>query len=136
MSPRKKMTMTTAHKQALAKGRAESRSVKTYLEALQQQRPRRGRKRTPESIKKRLTAIETALADAAPLQQLQLVQERLDLTRELESLDAKADLGHLEKGFVQAAKGYAQRKGISYAAWRELGVPAEVLREAGVGRQS
>ena len=31
---------------------------------------------------------------------------------------------------------YAQRKGISYAAWRELGVPADVLKKAGISRGS
>ena len=29
---------------------------------------------------------------------------------------------------------YAERKGISYAAWRELGVPADVLKKANITR--
>ena len=40
----------------------------------------------------------------------------------------------LEDEFVDAASGYSQRKGISYTAWRELGVPASVLKRAGIGR--
>jgi hypothetical protein len=40
----------------------------------------------------------------------------------------------LEKEFVRAAKGYSERKGITYGAWREFGVPAEVLRKAGISR--
>ncbi len=44
--------MSAEHKAALAKGREEGRAVRRYLEALEEQRPRRGRKRTPESIKK------------------------------------------------------------------------------------
>ncbi|MCZ7527752.1 MAG: hypothetical protein M5U14_16060 [Acidimicrobiia bacterium] len=134
---RKQGTMTAAHKQALAEGREQSRVVRRYLEALQRHRPRRGRKRAPDSIRKRLAAIDASLAgDVAPLKELQLRQERMDLQAELANLDAKADLADLEKGFVKVAKGYAQRKGISYAAWRELGVPAEVLSRAGIGRSS
>ncbi len=30
------------------------------------------------------------------------------------------------------AKSYGERKGISYEAWRQLGVPAEVLKRAGI----
>ena len=37
--------MTAAHKDAMAAGRAEGRVVKTYLDALQEHRPRRGRRR-------------------------------------------------------------------------------------------
>ena len=43
-------------------------------------------------------------------------------------------LGLLEEDFVQAAKNYGDRKGISYAAWREAGVDAGVLRRAGIRR--
>jgi uncharacterized protein YicC (UPF0701 family) len=129
-------TMTAQHKAALAEGRSEGRAVKNYLEALQQNRPRRGRKRTPDSIKKRLAAIDAQFDDVSALQQLQLVQERMDLKRELETLNTKVDLSALETPFVKTAAQYAQRKGISYAAWRELGVPADVLKKAGISRAS
>ena len=129
-------TMSAQHKAALAEGRSEGRAVKNYLEALQQNRPRRGRRRTPESIKKRLAAIDAAYADGSALQQLQLVQERMDLQKELESMGAKVDLSALEADFVKTAGKYAQRKGISYAAWRELGVSADVLKKAGITRGS
>ena len=127
-------TMTAEHKQALADGRAEGRAVKAYLDALEQQKPRRGRKRTPDSIAKRLTAIEKQLADASSLQRLQLVQERRDLETELAGMDTTVDLTALEAGFVKVAKDYSARKGIEYASWRELGVAADVLKKAGVAR--
>jgi len=135
-APRKKTTMTAAHKRALAEGRELGRAVRRYLDALDQSRPRRGRKRTSESIKRRLDAISEQLDSASPLQRLQLVQERLDLTAELDQLDAKVDMSALERDFAKVAKDYSQRKGISYAAWRELGVPADVLKKAGIGRGS
>ena len=129
-------TMTAQHKAALAEGRSEGRAVKNYLEALQQNRPRRGRKRTPDSIKKRLTAIDAQFGEVSALQQLQLVQERMDLQRELETMSTKVDLSALETAFAKTAAQYAQRKGISYAAWRELGVSADVLKQAGISRTS
>jgi hypothetical protein len=129
-------TMTPQHKAALAEGRTEGRAVKSYLEALELNRPRRGRKRTPDSIKTRLATIDTQIDEGSALQRLQLVQERMDLQHELEQLGAKTDLSALEAAFVKTAGKYAQRKGISYAAWRELGVSAEVLKKAGISRAS
>ena len=110
MAAARKSTMTAEHKRALAQGRAEGRAVRAYLEALDQNRPRRGRPRTPASIEKRLKAVESELADAAPLHRLQLVQERMDLERELDRFDAADDLTGLERDFVKVARGYAERK--------------------------
>jgi hypothetical protein len=126
--------MSDDHKAALSQGRSESRAVREYLEALDQHRPRRGRRRTRESIEKRLATVEGELASAPPLQRLQLVQERIDLTRELDEGDSTVDLAALEDEFVKSARSYGDRKRISYAAWRELGVPAEVLARAGITR--
>jgi len=126
--------MSDSHKAALALGRDEGRSVRRYLEALEAHKPRRGRKRKPESMQKRLAAIEAQLPDADPLNRLQLVQERMDLSRQLEVVDSSVDLRALEDEFVKAAPGYSQRKGITYAAWREAGVDAGVLRRAGIRR--
>ena len=53
----------------------------------------------------------------------------MDLQRELEAMGAKVDLSALEADFVKTASKYAQRKGISYAAWRELGVPGRRAQE-------
>ena len=58
---RKKTPMSAEHKAALAKGREEGRVVRQYLEALESTKPRRGRKRTPESIRKRLATIDNQL---------------------------------------------------------------------------
>jgi hypothetical protein len=38
----------------------------------------------------------------------------------------------LAANFVAYAKSYSDRKGISYTAWRQFGVPADVLRKAGI----
>lgn len=108
--------------------------MRRYLEALEAHRPKRGRKRTAESIERRLADIEQRLEGADPLTRLQLVQERMNLREELASKSDVADLTALEEDFVAAAREYGQRKGISYSAWREAGVDAAVLKRAGVRR--
>lgn len=126
--------MSSDHKEALAVGRAEGRAIRAYLEALESNRPKRGRKRTKESITARLEALSAQLESADPLKRLQLAQEELDLTEELERMDQGTDLNELETEFVKVARSYAQRKGITYAAFREVGVSAAVLKEAGISR--
>jgi uncharacterized protein YicC (UPF0701 family) len=134
MAQRGPKNITPEHKAAMAAGRAEGRAIKTYLEALESNKPRRGRRRTPDSINARLEKIDVELVDADPMKRLSLVQERLDLLAELEQLQEPVDMSALEEQFVIAAKGYSERKGISWAAWREVGVPASVLERAGVSR--
>lgn len=137
MPPRTKKTkspMSQEHKQALALGREQGRAVRRYLEALEAHRPKRGRKRTPDSIKKRLADIESRLETADPLTRLQLVQERMNLETELASKSEAVDLTTLEADFVAAAREYGERKGITYAAWREAGVDASVLKRADIRR--
>lgn len=127
------MPMSDAHKAALAQGRRESRAIKSYLEALKSRRP--GRPVTPDSVRKRIDSIDERLAaEDDPLKQLELRQERIDAETTLKEVESKEDIDVLEKGFVDAAKPYSERKGISYTAWRQVGVPARVLKEAGIPR--
>ena len=126
--------MSDSHKAALAEGREQGRAVRRYLEALEAHKPKRGRKRTPESVQKRLAAIDQKLADADALTRLHLVQERMNLQTELSSTDNTVDLQALEDEFVGAAAPYGNRKGITYAAWRQLGVDPAVLRRANIKR--
>jgi len=128
--------MSTEHKAALAEGRNQGRAVRRYLEALEAHKPKRGRKRTTASISSRLQRIDAEIASADPLKRLQLLQERIDLTAELERAESKVDVSGLENDFVEAAAAYSARKGISYAAWRQLGVEASVLKRAGINRSS
>lgn len=126
--------LSPEHKAALAAGRTEGKIVRDYLEALRTNKPKRGRKRTPESIKARLAAIEDELQGADPLEELRLLQERRDLTKELETQGTGVDLAALEAEFVKIAKSYSERQGIAYATWRDVGVEAAVLKSAGLAR--
>src|SRR5687768_10495557 len=91
-----KRAMSDEHKQALAEGRAHSQAVRSYLEALETHKPKRGRKRTPESIAKQLAKVEAELETADAMKRLMLVQTQLDLQNELETLDSGVDLSALE----------------------------------------
>jgi hypothetical protein len=126
--------MSDSHKAALAAGRAEGRVVRDYLEALRTNKPKRGRKRTADSIKKRLIAIEKELPSADALTELKLIQEQLDLEQELLSVGNRVDLSGLQAEFIKVAKDYSERHNLSYSAWRKVGVEPSVLKAAGIGR--
>lgn len=127
------MPMSEEHKEALARGRRESRAIKAYLEALESKRP--GRPVTPETLKERIASLEEKIAaEDDPLKRVELTQQKLDAEKKLEDAEKTADIDGLEKGFVEVAKSYSERKGITYTAWREAGVPASVLKQAGIPR--
>ena len=110
--------------------------MREYLEALRTNKPKRGRKRTPESIMKRLNAIEVGLGEADAVRELKLLQERITLTDELATMDVSVDLTAVEGSFVEVAADFSVRNGISYQAWREVGVEPSVLRRAGISRSA
>ena len=108
--------------------------ISNYLEALAVNRPKRGRRRTADTVQKRLRVIDTELENASALARLLLIQEQMDLRNELQNLDKQVDLSALEAEFAQVAQAYGDAKGISPAAWKAMGVPAEVLAKANITR--
>lgn len=127
------MAMSDEHKAALAEGRVQARAIKGYLAALGSRRP--GRPITRESLTGRLDRLAERIAtEDDPLARVELIQQRQDVEDQLETLADETDFAELERGFATHAKAYSERKGISYSAWREVGVPAAVLREAGIPR--
>jgi hypothetical protein len=124
--------MSDEHKERLAVGREQSRIVREYLNTLGP--IRRGRKRTAESVERKLRQVmeQIQVADD-PLDRLQLHAEAERLERELGEFE-EVDVTEIEQEFVRVALAFSQRKGISYNAWRNLGVPASVLKAAGVTR--
>lgn len=126
--------MSDDHKEALSEGRRQGRIVRAYLDGLEATKPKRGRKRTKQTVQKRIDTIESELESAKSLKKLQLIQERLDLIDELEHMDSTVDIEALEKDFIDVARPYAERRGISYSAFREMGIEAGVLKKAGISR--
>jgi len=125
--PRSKMT---------AQEKTDNKAVRDYLDALVTNAPKRGRKRTTDNVKARISAIGETMGNASATKRLDLVQERLDLEAELDAMAraGSVDMGGLEAGFVKSAASYGSGRGISYAAWREMGVHATTLKAAGVPR--
>lgn len=110
---------------ALEAARAQAAAVRRYLEAILVPVPSRGRRRAPESIAGRLAAVEAALVDADGGERRALTTERRQL---------RARLRDLEAGFVAVGAAYSERTGIRHETWLAAGVPARVLRAAGIVR--
>jgi hypothetical protein len=127
--------MSPEHKAALVLGRTQGRAVRAYLEALELNKPKRGRPRTSETVGRQIENVTAEIATANPLRRLELVQKRIDLIAEKEALSAEVDMTELEANFVLHAAEYGNRKGLTYKAWREVGVSTEILKKAGIGRQ-
>jgi len=118
--------------------KTEVAAVRDYLKALEQNAPRRGRRRTPESVERQLAVLEGEMEGASVTKRLGLIQQRIDLEADLEALQqaGSVDLSALEAGFATHAAAYGGRRGISYAAWREVGVSSATLKSAGIRRST
>ncbi len=125
------MAMSQEHKDALAKGRKESRAIKAYLSTIESRRP--GRPVTKQNLESRLARVNSNLESTDdPLKRIDLLQSRLDLESAISASTDSVDIEQLEADFVSHAAGYSERKGITYTAWRQFGVPAGVLKKAGI----
>lgn len=129
--------LSKEHKKALARGRRQAKAVRDYLEALEADRSAGtpGRPSDPDAVRAKIADYQQRIHDEDDsLKRVELIQKRLDSEDHLEQLETTPDLaGQLER-FVQVAKEYSERKGITYTAWREMGVPASVLKSAGIPR--
>lgn len=125
------MPMSKEHKAALARGRKEARAVKAYLNAIEERSS--GRQPSKGTLQSRLEKINQKIEDTDdPLKTVDLLQSKLDIEKALSRAGAADDFGEVEAEFKKNVKSYSERKGITYTAWREFGVPAKTLREAGV----
>lgn len=102
----------------------ETAAIRAYLRLITEApRPRR-----PVD----LDQLDRDIAQAPnQLRRLQLIQAKLEATTLAVNGPA---IDALEEAFVKYAGSYGKRKGISYAAWREVGVPASMLARAGIER--
>jgi hypothetical protein len=110
--------------------RAETNAVAAYLNALRAPKvPARSR----ASLEKRRAQIEQWIAEEqSPIRQVELIQRRLDTDAQLAQIDHAQRLPELEAAFVKVAASWCRRSRVSPAALREVGVPASVLRKAGL----
>jgi hypothetical protein len=114
---------------AMQAGGREARAINAYLDAIAEPAPfRRGI--TPA---KQLERVENHLAREGlrPSERVVLIQKRMDLQAQQ---TPEVDLEALTEDFVKYAGSYSERHGISYGAWRTMGVPASVVKRLGLRR--
>jgi hypothetical protein len=112
-----------------------SATVDRYLSAVNTPK-RRGRKVSKSALQSRLTDARTRARSATGVDKVLAAQEVRDLQSRIAALDASSggDIKSLETAFVKIAKRFGENRGIGYGAWRDAGVPAVVLKRAGVAR--
>ena len=126
--------MSAEHKAALAKGREQGRIVREYLAALGEEK-KPGRKLDADTLNRRIAETQEQIdTEPDPAKRVDLIQKRLNYEEQLANRGEDVDLESLEGDFISVAKEYSERKGIAYMAWREAGVPAAALKEAGIPR--
>lgn len=130
--PRK---MSASHKAALAQGRQMSAVVDRYLSSVNTPK-QRGRKVSKAALEQRLVAAKSRLGSAKGVDKVLAAQEIRDLQSRLATFNTSSttDVKGLEAAFVKIAKKFGENRGITYGAWRDAGVSAEVLKRAGIAR--
>src|SRR5690606_39156672 len=88
---------------------AEARKVKAYLNALENRGRPRGR-RTVEYMERRIAEVTNELESASGLDKVLLIQERLDLEKDLANASESDSLELLEEEFKKVVVSYSQRK--------------------------
>lgn len=132
-TPAPKRVVTPEHRQAMTQGRKDARAVRDYLKALST-RPG-GRTVNVDTLRSRLTKLNAKIdMTDNPLTRVALIQSRLDLEQRISDASGEIDMDALERDFIRVAREYSANKGITWAAWREVGVPAAVLKATGLPR--
>ena len=124
--------LSEAHLEALARGRKAGPAIRNYLATVAVKK-QRGRK--PRPAIDIIPELEKAISNETD--PLTMVKLHSQLRREQERAAYEAveqDSQALEDGFVEYAAWYSVQHGIAYADWRMVGVPAAVLKRAGVTR--
>ena len=109
----------------------EAQIVKDYLNSLHHRSPLPEIREPEAQLVKTEAALET---ETDPLKRLALVQRRMDIAKYIDARFDETVLNDLRAQFIWVAKSYSNRKGISYTAWRDIGVPASILKEANIER--
>ncbi|MFM8238174.1 MAG: hypothetical protein ACKOBG_10565, partial [Actinomycetota bacterium] len=85
----------------------------------------------------RLRAAQSRSRSATGVEKVVAAQEVRDLRAKLTEAKGTGngtDLKAVEAAFVKVARKFGEARGITYGAWRDAGVPAAVLKKAGVAR--
>lgn len=106
--------------------RLASQAVSAYLDALD-----RGEVVASTDLEQKIKDLavkaEAAQQDRNWLKALRYRQQEYNLRTNQRQ-------ANVEEEFIKVAASYSERNGISYAVWREMGVPARILNQAGIVR--
>ena len=132
-----------AHKDAIQESHRQNKAVRRYLEMLEQDNAPRPKPVDVDGLRGQLAGIDQEIAaEASTVKKLDLVQKRQNVQSKIDAASVQDDTvddqtrREIEDQFVKMAAGYGQRKGISYKAWREVGVPVQTLKAAGLTYRS
>ena len=127
--------LSASQRDALAKGRAISATVNRYLVAVAKP-GRRGRPVSRETLTQRLADARRRFKTEVGVNKVLAAQEIRDLQAKLTRLgtETAVDVKTLESAFIEVAKQFSEHRGVTYRSWRAAGVPAEVLKRAGIPR--
>jgi len=128
-------TMSASHKKALAEGKSMSATVDAYLAALNVPK-KRGRKISNTVMQQRLVQAQARAKSATGVDKVLASQEVRDLQGRLAQVSTATttDVKGLESAFVKVGKTFSEKRGIRWSAWRDAGVPGDVLKKAGIAR--
>ncbi len=127
------MPMGEDHKAALAKGKREAAKVTRYLRALEAGQP--GGAARAKVLEQKIERLRDDIANEDNLlRRVKLIQKRFDTEDKLKDVDTSIDFEALEADFIGVVVSYSERNQISYHTWREVGVPAKVLKAAAIKR--
>lgn len=130
--PRKRVSPTPDHLSKLEQGRQAGRAIRAYLDYLEVATAPKHRGRKVD-WQNRYDAAQAALAETTDsIERLRYTQDIIDAEQELARQVPEVDVERLEEGFIKWGPWYTEHKGISRTAWRSVGVPAAVLRRAGL----
>jgi hypothetical protein len=137
-TPERELEEDSKNRSEISERMTQQNAIRRYLQALDRKGTghRTNPRQTVDTIDEQLDRLNARIdTTTSALKRLQLEQQVIDLRRTKANLLAGDDMDALEAGFVEHVQAYSQRKGLSYAAWREAGVQPRVLRKAGmVGR--
>lgn len=147
----KGQTLSTESRKRFASNNQRSRAVGRYLDDLESRSDERanGKRRMkgvslgalkgfpahstdPDQIDAAADQIEATAQDASSVRALRLLQRVIDLRESAIALRETGGIDVLERDFIAVAAQWAADNGIGYAAFRAMGVPASVLKDAGV----
>lgn len=116
---------------AVTETRSVEETIDAYLRAVAKPK-RRGRRPSKETLQARLDKLEAA-PPAQGAEGAKIAQQKLDLIDEIANYDQPDAREELEKAFIECGAVWAAENHVSRQAFASMGVPATVLKDAGIG---